>query len=106
MDRPGVSEAVANLIKCAAERRFAIGSYLTHDNADGTQTEYQLIRILQPGGWHRAYLANNDTGVMRNSRKVVSVQGAKDDYPGYVTELPAEKDCFVDPDDEYSYLNC
>lgn len=101
MSRKGVAEAVAALLKLAAERRFDVGSYLEHESG----TEYQIVRIKQSNGTHRAYLINGETGVARNSRKVVKVQGAKDQYPGYITELPCEKDRFYDPDGD-GFVDC
>jgi len=106
MDSKRVQDAVAAFIEAVSVRQFMVGSYLEHDNGDGTYTTYQIVRILQPNKTHRAYLINEETGVARNSRKVVLVEGAKDDYPGYITELPAEKDKFIDPEDETSYLDC
>ena len=80
-------------------------SYFTHENNDGSETEYQLVRIKQYGAL-RAYLINGDTGRARNSRKVVMVQtDMPDEYPnGYVTDLPAEKDKFLD--DDGGYIDC
>jgi len=106
MDSKRVQDAVAAFIEAVSVRQFMVGSSLEHDNGDGTYTMYQIVRILQPNGTHRAYLINEETGVARNSRKVVLVEGAKDEYPGYITELPAEKDKFIDPEDETSYLDC
>jgi len=106
-----VTDLVAALLKACAERRFPVGMMLKHADDDGGVTYYQIVRILQKGytkkqDWHRAYLINQKTGVARNSTKVVAVQGAKEDYPGYITELPAEKDRFIDPDDSSSFLDC
>lgn len=106
MDSKRVQDAIAAFIQAVSQRQFEIGSYFTHVNKDGTGTAYQLVRILQSNGTHRAYLINEDTGVARNSRKVVLVEGAKEDYPGYVTELPAEKDKFLDPENPFEYLDC
>ena len=98
---------IDSLVKDLTTREFEIGMYLTHDNKDGTQTDYQLVRILQPDGSLRAYLINEDTGRARNSRKVVVVQTDQpDEYPdGYVTDLPAEKDRFLEPDGG-GYIDC
>lgn len=93
MDRPGVADAVAKLIMLASERKFAIGDMYDHENGH----EYQLVRIKQSNGTFRAYLINTDTGIARNSRKVVLVQEPKVDG-GYVTDLPAEMDKFYDPE--------
>lgn len=98
MGRPGVADAVANLIKLAAERQFPIGMVFDHVEDDGTEQEYLLTRILQTDGSYRAYLINVATGRARNSRKVVKVQGCSKGNYGYVTTLPAEKDRFIDPD--------
>ncbi len=79
------------------KRRIMVGDYLNHK----TGIEYQLIQIKTDSSSesksksHRAYLINEDTGIARNSRKVVYVKFDGD--AGYVTELPAEKDCFYDP---------
>lgn len=106
MSRKNVAAAVEALLNACMERRFEVGSLLEHDNGDGTFTDYLIARIIQPNGTHRAYLINTETGVARNSRKVVLVQGAKDEYPGYITELPEETDKFIDPENEDEYLDC
>jgi len=105
-ERPSVAAALAKLVEACSQRRFEIGSYLAHDDKDGGRTEYQFVRILQTNGTHRAYLINTETGVARNSRKVVLVEGAHDEYPGFVTEIPAEKDKFIDPENSGAYLDC
>lgn len=74
-------------------RKFYIGDELEHTNGDS----YLLTRIKQYAG-HRAYLINTDTGIARNSDKTVMVEGATKTCKGYVNELPARKDEFIDPD--------
>ena len=104
MNRPKVADALANLIQACAERQFPIGLNLEHDNGD----TYVLARIVQPNGTFRAYLINEDTGVARNSRKVVMVKDPDggDFGRGYVTDLPAEKDRFLDPEtDDGSFID-
>lgn len=104
MGRPGVAEAVASLIKLAAERRFPIGTIIEHDDGDGCSTDYLLTRIKQAGGSFRAYLVNTETGRARNSTKVVMVKDA-DVEGGYVTDLPAVKDRFID-EETGEYIDC
>ena len=104
LGRPGVADAVANLIKLAAERRFPIGMILSHDDGDGDYTDYLLTRIKQASGSFRAYLINVETGRARNSTKVVMVKDADVDN-GYVTDLPAVKDKFID-EDNGGYIDC
>lgn len=106
MDSKRVQDAVAAFIQAVSTRQFPVGMMLTHADSDGGYTRYQIVRILQANGTHRAYLINQKTGVARNSRKVVLVEDAKDDYPGYITEIPAEKDKFIDPEDSCSFLDC
>jgi hypothetical protein len=74
-------------------QKFHIGDVLEHKNGN----EYLLTRIKQYKGY-RAYLINMDTGIARNSDKCVMVKGAvKGGCKGYVTDLPARKDQFIDP---------
>ena len=95
-DNPKVADALAALIKACAERHFSIGDYFMHS----TGTNYQLIRIKLANGTWRAYLINTETGKARNSTKVVLVQDPTggDNGTGYVTDLPDEKDQFIDPE--------
>lgn len=99
--RPKVAKAVASLIEACATPEFKIGMYLEHDNG----TEYQLVSIRQhAGGPARAYLVNDDTGIARNSTKVVPVLGNRED--GFYTEdLPCQKDKFYDPDGSGEFLD-
>lgn len=102
--RQKVASALAALIEACAERQFPIGLELEHSNG----TEYVLARIKQPNGTLRAYLIGIDTGVARNSRKVVMVQDPKggDLGRGYVTDLPAENDRFYDPENPGQFIDC
>ena len=99
---PKVAAALVALVKACAERQYAIGEAYEHSNGD----EYLLSRILQRGGGHRAYLINIDTGVARNSDKVVMVQDPKGgEYGrGYVTTLPCRKDKFWDAENPGSFI--
>jgi len=108
MSRPKVQNLVAELLKACAERQFPIGLYLDHADDDGQVTEYMLVRILQRDGTRRAYLINTEDGTARNSRKVVLVQDPTggENGRGYVTEIPAEKDRFFDPDNDGEFLDC
>jgi len=92
-NRPKVAACLGALIEACAERQFPIGMFLDHVDKNGRETtEYQLVKVHG-----RAYLINQETGRARNSRKVVYVQGnPPDGY--YVTDLPAEKDKFLDPE--------
>lgn len=107
-DNPKVAKALVALVEACAERQFPIGLSLEHVDKDGSITEYLLARIKQYNGTHRAYLINHDTGVARNSRKVVMVQEPKGGEfgKGYVTDLPAERDKFIDPDGDGEYIDC
>jgi len=101
---PKVASCLAALIEACAERQFSIGMYLDHSNGE----TYQLVRIKQYNGTHRAYLINGSTGVARNSDKRVMVQEAKgggDNGRGYVTTLPARKDRFFDPDNAGQFID-
>lgn len=103
---PKVADLVAQLLKACAERRIMVGTVLEHENGDS----YILTRIKVREGVWRAYLINIDggsktAGIARNSRKVVYVQEGKEDFPGYVTELPAENDRFYDPEDTNLFLD-
>ena len=101
--RPKVASALAALIEACAERQFPIGMMLEHAN----DSEYILSRIKQRDGTLRAYLIGVDTGVARNSRKVVMVQDPKggDLGRGYVTDLPAENDRFYDPENPGEFID-
>lgn len=103
-NNPKVADLCTALVKALIERQYPIGMVLDHKNGE----EYILARILQWNGTHRAYLINQDTGIARNSDRVVTVQDAKGGGEfgrGYVTVLPARKDCFFDPDaDDGSFL--
>ena len=96
-NNPKVADAVAELVKACVERQFKIGDVFTHRNG----VDYMLIKVGV-----RGYLVNlngkggkSQAGRVRNSRKVVLVQG---DPPNgyYVTDLPDETDHFYDPDSE------
>lgn len=101
-NRPRVANALAALVEACAERRFGIGEILDHTNGE----EYQLVRIKQANGSLRAYLINTDTGRARNSRKVVMVQTDDTEFPhGYVTDIPAEYDKFIDPENPEELLD-
>lgn len=99
-----VQDAVANLIEAATVREFPIGMTLEHANG----SDYVLSRIKQWDGSYRAYLINHDTGIARNSRKVVKVEEPTSGGVGrgYVTDLPAEKDRFYDPDGSGDFIDC
>ena len=104
LGRKAVQDAVANLIEACAVREFPIGLILTHRDNDGGCTDYELVKVHD-----RAYLANLETGIMRNSRKVVIVQGTSPKKSGknyFVTEIPAEKDKFYDPENPGQFLDC
>lgn len=98
-----VVEALAALVQACATPEYPIGMIFEHANGD----EYLLSRILQRNGTHRAYLLNIETGVARNSDKVVLVQDAKGGGTGrgYVETLPARKDKFYDPDGSGDYID-
>lgn len=103
-NRPKVAMALAALVQACAERQFPIGLNLEHSNGD----TYVLARILQANGTHRAYLISEDTGIARNSRKVVMVKdadGGGDFGRGYVTELPAEHDRFYDNENPGQFID-
>lgn len=98
-----VIDALNNLVDAMSVRRWPIGMYFDHVDKYGNEQEYHLVRIKQPNGSYRAYLINADTGIARNSRKVVKVLTDNDEFKhGYVEDLPAEYDRFVDPDGDGS----
>lgn len=106
-NRPKVVDALAALVTACAIREFPIGMHLMHaDDEDdgGGRTQYELVKVHD-----RAYLVNTKTGLVRNSRKVVYVQGTSPKKSGqdyFVTEIPAEKDRFFDPENPGSFLDC
>ena len=104
MNRPKVQDLVAELIQACAERQFPIGMVLEHANGG----DYVLTRIKQKYGAHRVYLVGVETGVARNSRKVVLLQDPKggENGRGYVTDLPAENDRFYDPENPGQFIDC
>lgn len=102
-NNPKVADLCTQLVKALIERQYPIGMELEHSNGD----DYILARIKQPYGGFRAYLINQDTGIARNSERVVMVQDVTggDNGKGYVTVLPCRKDRFFDPDaDDGSFL--
>lgn len=105
-NNPKVAGAIAALIQACAERRFGIGTFLTHHDEDGRYTKYQLVRIANlEDGTVRAYLINQKTGKARNSTKVVPVMNDDANFPnGYVTTLPCVKDKFLDPENPGCYI--
>ncbi len=109
MNRPKVADLVVALVEACAERHFPIGMYLTHKDSDGGVTDYELVSIRNyAGGPPRAYLCNVETGIARNSTKVVPVLGtakgkAGEDY--YTTDIPAVNDKFFDPDNPGQLLD-
>ena len=107
-NRKAVAAALVALVEACAERQFSVGMILDHLDNDGQITEYQLVRIKQPNSTLRAYLINTEDGVARNSRKVVMVQDPTggDNGRGYVTDIPAERDRFIDPDNDGQLLDC
>lgn len=110
MNRPKVADLVAALVEACAERHFPIGMYLTHKDSDGGVTDYELVSIRRwGGGAPRAYLVNTETGIARNSTKVVPVLGTAKGKAGenyYTTDIPAEKDKFFDPENPGQFLDC
>lgn len=98
-DQKNVAACLQNLINALTERRFAVGSYLTHC----TGVRYQIVRIKTDS--LRAYLVNTQTGRARNSEKVVMVKIDDANFPnGYVTDLPVVKDKFWDPENVGQYI--
>jgi hypothetical protein len=96
-----VAACLQNLINALTERRFAVGSCLRHSSG----ARYQIARILMANGSLHAKLINTVTGKARNSTKVVLVKTDDADYPnGYVTDLPAVKDKFWDPENAGQYI--
>lgn len=108
MNRPKVADAVAALVEACAERHFPIGLVLEHENG----SNYLLTRIKQTNGTLRAYLIgldNGHSGIARNSDKVVLVKEPKGGEfgRGYVTDIPARLDRFIDPErNNGEFLDC
>jgi len=98
-----VADLLAQLMKALTTREFPIGMTLEHANGG----DYLLARIKVCGGY-RAYLINTDTGIARNSRKVVMVQESDggDSGRGFVTDLPCEMDKFYDPENYGKFIEC
>lgn len=106
MNRPKVADAVAALVQACAERHFPIGMVLEHENG----SNYILTRIKQRDGTLRAYLIgldNGHSGIARNSDKVVKVKEPKGGEfgRGYVLDIPARNDRFIDPEGNGEYLD-
>lgn len=100
-DKPKVANALAKLVEACSAQTLPIGLSLKHENGD----VYVLCRIKQSNGQFRAYLINTDTGIARNSRKVVMVQEPSNGR-GYVEDVPAEKDKFYNPDGSGEFIDC
>ena len=102
-NKPKVADLLNQLMQAFTTREFPIGMVLEHENEDS----YLLSRIKQADGRFRAYLINMETGIARNSTKIVYVEEPKDGDMGngYVTDLPCKKDRFYDPEDDGEFID-